>query len=252
MAHLRSGTFAPSVTDLTTLIKLRPADAGPLFFRANARLQNNDAKGADLDFTAFLTRQPGDLEARMGRALARQFAQDPAGAEADFSTVLKALPQAAEALAGRGAVRFMQNDFKGAAADFAAALSLPGAPPDLALWRFLAERRAGLNADPALIAAAKPLADGVWPAPVMHYFSGALEGDAVLAAAAQKTPGEPDAVSGRLCEAYFYLGEAALMVEDTAEAAKLFKAALDTGMTRYREHAAAQAELSRLKFAAKP
>ncbi len=54
------------------------------------------------------------------------------------------------------------------------------------------------------------------------------------------------AAPGRLCEAYYYLGEAALLQKDPGQAKKLFKASMDTGMHRYTEFAAAKAGLARL------
>jgi lipoprotein NlpI len=242
MAALQSGAFADAVRDFTALTAARPDDTAPLFFRANARLQSNDATGAAADYTAFLARRPNDIEALMGRALARQFAADLAGSEDDFSSVLKLAPNAAQALAGRGYVRVMRARYAEAAADLAAAMALPNAPLDLAAWRFIAESHAGQKAQAALAPIAKAAAADRWPAPVLHYFMGALSGDALLAHAAR----EPAAAPGRLCEVYYYLGEAALIQKDPAEAMKLFRAALDTGMTRYTEFAAAKAGLARL------
>jgi tetratricopeptide (TPR) repeat protein len=251
MARLQSGAYTDAVADFTALAALRPADPTPLFFRANAKLQAGDAPGAVEDYGLFLAAHPTDTEARMGRALARQFAGDLDGADADLSLVLDALPDAATPRASRGYLRVMRGDFTAAAADLTRAAAFSGAPPEVALWRFIAERRAGLSADGPLRMAAKALASDQWPAPVMHYFLGAIAGDAVLAAAAQEQPGkrqgELQAINGRLCEAYFYLGEAALMQKDTDEAGALFAAAVATGMTRFTEFAGAQIELNRLK-----
>ena len=82
-----------------------------------------------------------------------------------------------------------------------------------------------------------------WPTPVARYFQGALSGDGLLQAASR----EPAAAPGRLCEAYFYLGEAALLQNDASEAHKLFAAAVATGMTRFTEYVGAKAELERLR-----
>ena len=74
---------------------------------------------------------------------------------------------------------------------------------------------------------------------MLRYFREELSGDQVIAAAAGN--------AGLLCESYFFLGEAALLQGQTAEAAKLFRAARATGQTRYTEYAAAGAELARLE-----
>lgn len=219
-----------------------------MFFRATARLQDGDAKGAAVDFNSFLAKHVDDTEALMGRALARQFSGEYAGAEADLSAILTKAPAAAQPLAGRGYVRVMLGRYAAAADDLALAATLPNAPPEVALWRYIAETRAGRKAAPALAEVAKKAASDQWPSAVMHYFQGDLAGDKVLAAAAMELP----QASGRLCEAYFYLGQAALIQKDTAEAIKLFEAAVATNMRRYTEYAGAQAELAHLASGGDP
>ena len=240
MAQLQSGAYAAAIADFSALSGLRPADPTPLFFRAAAKLQAGDTTAA-ADYTAFLVSRPGDIEALMGRALSFQFAGDFSAADLDLSAILKVQPEAAQPLAARGMLRLMRADFVSSAADLHRALAQPDAPAHLALWRFVAQARS----DDATAAStlAKSASPGPWPAPVADYFLGRLSGDEVLAAAAR----EPRSAPGRLCEAYFYLGEAALLENDTAQAAKLFKAALGTGMTRFSEYAAAKAELARLR-----
>jgi lipoprotein NlpI len=101
----------------------------------------------------------------------------------------------------------------------------------------------GQKGEVALSTAAKNLASNQWPASVMRYFLGSIPGDAVLAAAAR----EPEVIQEHLYEAYYYQGAAAIILKDATEAGKLFKAALATNMVRYKEYAAAQAELGRLE-----
>ena len=240
MALLQSSAYSAAVADFSALMGLRPADPAPLFFRASAKLQAGDVTAAT-DYTAFLKARPGDIEALMGRALSFQFAGDLSAADADFSAILRAQPGAAPPLAARGLLRLMRGNLPAAAADLGQAMALPDAPAHLPLWRFVALARAGDATAQATLAGSAP--QGAWPAPVGDYFLGRISGDDLLKAAAR----EPASAPGRLCEAYFYLGEAALLANDKAEAAKLFKAALGTGMTRYSEYAAAKAELARLE-----
>jgi len=243
MAALQSGDFAAAIADFSALMVLRPEDRSPLFFRANAKLQGNNPLGAAADFTSFLGQHAGDTEALMGRALAYQFTGNYLGAETDLSTLLMQHPDAVQALVARGYVRVMAGKYAEAAADLARVADLPDAPPEVFLWRYIADTRAGHKGDAALAAAAARQPADQWPTAVMRYFLGSLTGDDVLADASR----EPGAAPARLCEAYFYLGEAALILKDATEATKLFKAALATGMVRYTEYAGAQAELARLE-----
>ena len=252
VAALQSGSFDQAVVDLDTALKLRPEDVQVLFLRGEAHLQKADMAAAEADLSHFLVQHPGDEEALFDRALAREFQGNLAGAETDFATILGNNPKAARALSGRGAVRVMRGSYAEAALDFAAALSLTDAPADLTLWKFIAGARAGDKGALAALQMAWPDQHGddaqPWPAPVARYFLGALSGDHVLAVARAAGKGS----GGRLCEAYFYLGEAALMQHDLGEATRLFTAARNTGMRRYTEYAAAGAELSRLRQSPPP
>ena len=237
VALLQNNNTAAAAADFTALLALKPDDMSAYFLRANARLQLADWAGADADYTRVLAQKADDGESLLGRALARQFAADYTGAEADLSAILSAKPDAAQALATRGHVRFMAAKFDEAAADYTKAMTLPNAPADLALWHFIALRRTGAEAS----LAGQNTSDAQWPAPVAQYFLGAVSGD-VLLALAQHAP-DPGA---RLCEVYFYLGEAALLQNSAAEAAKLFRAAVATNKLRFTEYAAAKAELARI------
>ena len=241
VAFLQNNNAAAAVADFSALLASQPDDVPSnervYFLRANGRLQLADWPGADADYTHVLAQKPDDAESLLGRALARQFAADFAGAEADLSAILAAKPDAAQALATRGHVRFMAAKFEAAAADYMQALTLPNAPADLRLWHYLAVRRGGEDTSRPL--ERMPLS--AWPGPIAIYFFGGLTGNGLLALAQQS----PDPAA-RLCEVYFYLGEAALLHDNPAEAAKLFRAALATKKERFTEYAAAAAELARI------
>ena len=240
VAALQNGTYGRALADFARLADLRPGDARVLFLRGNANLQGGHMDDAVADFTTVLKMKPGDEESLFGRATAHMFRGDYTGAETDLGAILAKTPSAAQALARRGHVRFLRQAFKEASADFTQALALPNAPADLLLWRFVAGARGGDKN------AAKALADGFqarqqadsWPATVAQYFLEKMTGDDLIKAARN--------TQGRLCEAYFYLGQAALVQKEPEAAAKLFTAARSTGMTRFVEYAVSMAELARL------
>lgn len=242
VALLRLGVFASAAEDFDKLLAITPENDSAIFFRANARFQSGNPRGAVADFSAVLARRPGDGDALLGRGVAYQFAGDYDSAEADFTAVLKTVPDAAQPLANRGYVRVMSGAFAAAAEDLRAAMSLPNAPKLLALWRFIAEKRAGNPNSESLKFAMRGLDPKQWPAPLMRYFLGEASGSEIISAAIE-TPGN---ANGRLCETYFFLGQAALVLGDKIEAERLFNAAVDTGAVRFTEYAGAKAELSRL------
>lgn len=241
VAALQNGIYGRALADFARLADLRPNDPHVIFLRANAQLQSGHLAEAVQDYALVLKVQPGDEESLFGRATAHMFQNDYAGAESDLAAILAKAPNAAQAIARRGHVRFLRQAYKEAAADFTQALTLPDAPADLLLWQFVAATRGGDAAAAKTLAAgiqAKAPADS-WEAAVAQYFLGKISGDDLIKAARNS--------QGRLCEAYFHLGQAALIQGDSAEAAKLFGAARATGMSRYVEYAAATAELARIK-----
>jgi len=241
-ALLRIGAFAAATHDFDKLLTLMPENNRAVFFRANARFQSGDPVGAAADFSAILSRQPANADALLGRGIARQFLGNYVGAETDFTALLKEVPDAAQPLANRGYARVMAGAFSAASEDLMKAMSRPNAPKHLALWKFVADARAGNSKPDTLTLAMRGMDPAQWPAPLMRYFLGEAAGNEVISAAIEV----PKVSSGRLCETYFFLGQAALMLSDTTEAQRLFKAAIDTGAVRFTEYAGARAELSRL------
>lgn len=240
VAALQNGIYGRALADFERLASLRPNDMRVVFLRANAQLQSGHFAEAVADYSLVLKAQPGDEESLFGRATTHLFQGDYSGAESDLAAILAKAPNAAQALARRGHVRFLRQAYKDAAADFTTALALPDAPADLLLWRFVAATRGGDTA------AAKDLAAGIqakapadsWQATIAQYFLGKISGDDLIKAG-RNSP-------SRLCEAYFHLGQAALIEKDSAAAARLFAAARSTGMNRFIEYAGAVVELSRL------
>lgn len=242
-ALLRIGAFVRAADDFEKLLEINPDDDSARFFRANARFQNGDPAGAAADFSVILDRRPLDGDARVGRGIARQFTGDYPGAETDFTAVLESVPDAAQPLANRGYTRLMKGDFAGAAEDLTAAMALPNAPAHIALWRYIAEARAEKPNAEILTYASQILDSAQWPSAIVRYFLGNASGDEIITAAIEN----PTGATGRLCEAYFFLGQAALILGDKTEARRLFNAALDTAAVRYTEYAGAKAELARLE-----
>jgi lipoprotein NlpI len=92
-----------------------------------------------------------------------------------------------------------------------------------------------------LAANAKQLNLSQWPGPVVSLY---LDQITLRPIDAAKDP-DPATQRERQCEAYFYIGEYLLIANQKAEAARMFQAAVATGVTSLFEHASA-AELRRL------
>jgi tetratricopeptide (TPR) repeat protein len=149
----------------------------------------------------------------------------------------------------RGVGRFLNADYESAGRDFDRAFELEASPYD-AIWSFLAWSRAGHAAEaknklpsklsPEMLSALGDDAGDSWPDLVVSLFRG--EGSPV-----SLMPG-PSADPSQICEAFFYLGEYALLHARRDDAAFWFKRELAAGPScgRSIEYLAATAELVRL------
>jgi lipoprotein NlpI len=125
-------------------------------------------------------------------------------------------------------------------------MGLAASPTDAygVLWLYLSTSRADHSAHAGLEANAAKVKLTDWPGPVIQLYLGNMTTSEVLSAAA-----DPDAQKNRElhCEAYFFLGEQALIAGRRIEAKRLFQQSIDTGVTSFVEYAGAQSELKRLQ-----
>jgi lipoprotein NlpI len=127
--------------------------------------------------------------------------------------------------------------------DLAKAMDLEPTDSEDALWLYLARARSGKNAASSLNTESKHLDLKTWPAAVVLLYLGRGSPEDVLAAAKVKDMEEE---RQRICEAYFYLGEDALLRGRRADALDLLRKATKTGPATSFAYLAAEAELARL------
>ncbi len=106
------------------------------------------------------------------------------------------------------------------------------------LWLYLARSRAGQDGRSELGKNAQRLKVAAWPGQVVGLYLGNASAAAILQAAKDRDPKKD---KEQHCEAYFYLADHALLRGDRAETIRLFKAAIDTGVTSFIEYTSAQA-----------
>jgi lipoprotein NlpI len=83
-----------------------------------------------------------------------------------------------------------------------------------------------------------------WPGQVVQLYLGILRKEDVLVAAENA---DSEKNNEQHCEAYFYLGEFALLKGDRPEAAHLFQKSIATGVQHFVEFSGANAELRRIR-----
>jgi len=236
-------SYARAIADADRALQLNPADAWTHNIRGLTYYAQQDYDRARADYDAALERDPAYIAAYTNRGDAYRATQDYTRALADYNAALHLNPTHGVALAGRGVVAFAQGEFAGGAQDFSQALAARPTHPYTALWRFLAETRAGQAGRAALETAAQQLDLQAWPGPVVALYLGQSTPADVVAAA---TAADPTHQQGWQCEAAFYVGEHALLAGDAPAAVPFLQTAVTTCSPNFWEAQGAQAELHRL------
>ena len=154
------------------------------------------------------------------------------------------LPQAHQTL---GFARFFVGDFQPAARNFADSLDLRRDDVYAMLWIYIVRSRVGENdAKNILRQVSREVNISEWPGTLVAYYLGNMNQEALLKAA---NDSDPKRRREKQCEANFYIGQQLLIEGKKAEAAKMFKAALATNVTKFVEYEGARVELQRMASA---
>ena len=190
------------------------------------------------NFDRALVAHPDMTYAWLERGAARLSLGDGAGASADWvrardtATALiwsRWYPATGDFLAGRFAAA--ANAFEQVAE------AEPGFAP-ARVWAYVARRRAGERAT-----LSKPAAHD-WPAAAIEHLAGTMSADQLLALAAQDRKSGDDR---RIGEAYFFMGQKALIEGDQETAKSHFQRAIAVDAPRHVWKMAAERELQRLQ-----
>ena len=161
----------------------------------------------------------------------------------DYDQVIRLNPKHANAYSNRGLMRFYQRQFTEAAPDFSQAVQL--APTNLyrVLLLYLAQARAGSDAQDGLEQATVGVDLKEWPGPIVSMYLGKVPEQAVFDAVADA---DPTKQRQQRCQAYFYVGQQLLIRENNSEASKMFREAMTTEASTLFEYEGAQVELKHL------
>ncbi|MGY3452312.1 DUF3857 domain-containing protein [Bradyrhizobium sp. USDA 4353] len=145
----------------------------------------------------------------------------------------------------RGAARLYAGQIEQAGADFARAVELAEGENKIycELWLLAVLGRAGKPVPDAIAQRARATANGPWPLPALAMMTGALSPDELLKTFDDKKGDERKML---LSEAYFYIGQHAMMRGDKQAAKLSFEKSREQGVLLYTEHIAAGFELQRL------
>ena len=275
----RDRRFDEAITDYGTVLKLRPKSAVALRARGAAYAELHQFIDATKDYDHAVALEPDMPSSYIARGNFRSQLGHDSEALDDFNHAIELLPSAAEAYSGRAYVLLQQGDVKGALKgfdqalkyddkasyvlggrasayeimgdhdsaidDYAKAVSLDPGEPFIQLLLFVEKARAG-----KIVEAKKDFTDFAadpryddWPRTLARYFAGQLDLAALEKRADQGSDYE------RRSQAFdrdFYLGQAALIAGNNADALRRLSAVIATGDRQYIEYNIAAADVARL------
>ena len=119
--------------------------------------------------------------------------------------------------------------------------------PYRVLWQYLANVELDQQqAEQDLIASAKLIDDSVWAKNVINLYLGKMSQELFIKLLTENIHTN-QALTERLCEAYFYLGKYSQMQGDVNAAINFFKLAMSTNVYEFVEHRYAKLELDLMR-----
>lgn len=245
LAWYAKGDLDRAIADYGDAIRIHPKNARTYYNRGNAWMAKGDNDRAIADYSESLRINPRNAAANEHRASAWLAKGEFDRAGADYNEAIRLSPRNAQALQNRGRLHFHRGDFAAAATAFEETLRVDPRSAYAWILRYLAQgrERGDAFARKSLIDGAPAVDPKAWPAPLLELFAGRSTPEAVFRAAEH-----PDGKTrrGQLCEAAFYLGEHALIVNQPAQARSLLETAARDCPTDFYEFADAALELKRL------
>ena len=244
-AFEREGLYDRAIEEYTRAILIDPTFAEAYLGRGWAHLAKGNHDQAIRNYGEAIGFDPSLAEAHFARGwVYEQLGQRDRAIE-EYGDAIRIAPDHGDARFSRGILRFYSGNPEPAAGDFSAIVegSGGGLRAYALLWLYLSRAQAGGEPDRELRAHAERLDLDPWPGIIVKLYLGQVPAAQVIAATRDSY-----SIKQREneCVAYFFLGQERLVKGDTEKAAEYFQKTLDTGITGYRQYAAAEEELRRL------
>jgi len=250
-AYDQQGDFDKAMADLDQSIRLYPKDTDAYHDRGNAHNDRGEYDAAIADFDQALRLDPKSAWSFKDRGAAWGYKGDYGRALADVNEAIRLNSRFGEAYYSRGQLEFYEGQFDRAASDLDAVLTLAGDDNWLkdnltyvVLWAYLSRSHSGAEGKVKLAAQIQGLSLDKWPGPVINFYLGKLDAQAVLAETAKA---DADDQVQQKCEANFYIGEDYLLRKDIAQARRFLGTARDICPPVFIEFHGAEAEMKRLQ-----
>lgn len=239
-AQHQLGKIIRAIKHYSVAIELNPYSDDALYGRGLSFLQTGLYKKAVSDFNRVLAINPNRAIAYAQRGAAHQELHHAGRPLSDYSHAIGLNPKLVVAYHYRSNLYLYQGRFDAAAKDFARHEELEPNQPYVRIKGLISARRAGQTGD-AWASLLQKTSNKDWPGKLVSLFTNRLSAKQLLA----EIPTNPQS-AGKRCEAYYYLGQHALLENEPTAAKKYFQRAIDTDAKNYSEYDAARAELWRL------
>ncbi|WP_257173258.1 lipoprotein NlpI [Colwellia sp. M166] len=164
-----------------------------------------------------------------------------------FDSVIELDPNYQFAYFNRGVALYYGGRPNLAVDDFKAFKAYQVNDPYRVLWQYLANVELDQQqAEQDLIASAKLIDDSVWAKNVINLYLGKMSQELFIKLLTENIHTN-QALTERLCEAYFYLGKYSQMQGDVNAAINFFKLAMSTNVYEFVEHRYAKLELDLMR-----
>jgi tetratricopeptide (TPR) repeat protein len=244
-AHGELQQFDAAIADYNRSVELEPDLPSSYIARGNFMSQIGKDSDAIADFDHAIQLFPAAAEAYSGRAYVRLQEGNVKAALSGFDQALTFDDKAAYVLGGRASAYEIAGDNDSAIRDYAQAADLDPSEPFIKLLLLVEQARAGKSAE-----AKKGFADFAanakfddWPRTLASFFAGTIDAAAVDRIASQGSAYEQRA---HAFDRDFYLGQAALISGNLADARRRLSAVVATGDRQYIEYNIAAADVVKL------
>ena len=244
-AFEREGLYDRAIEEYTRAILIDPTFAEAYLGRGWAHLAKGNHDQANRNYGEAIGLDPSLAEAHFARGWTYEQLGQKDRAIEEYGDAIRIAPDHGDTRFSRGILRFYTGQPETAAGDFSAILegSGGGKRAYALLWLYLSRAAAGGEPDRELQAHAGRLDLESWPGIIVKLYLGQVPAAQVIA---ETRDSDPIKQRENECVAYFFLGQERLVKGDREKAAEYFQMTLDTGITGYRQYAAAEEELRRL------
>src|SRR4030066_90725 len=207
-----------------------------------------DYDGAIAEFTKAIESNPKSEGAYWGRGTAYHIKGDDDRAIQDYNKAIELNPKSALAYSNRGNTFYCQGKFREAIPDYLKAIANNYKPKDYPYLRLLLASRRVSKEDYERYKKefgndVAPQKIDEWIREISIYYLGGPKTELHIINHAQQPGKNEKEIKGRLCEAYYYLGEYRLMKGDRQGAEEFFRKSIETGIRYFSEHHSSQAML---------